>query len=137
MWIYIIAAVVIFILLKELIRLPTVGKYGERYVFITGCDSGFGNQLAKKLDSLGFNVFACCFTERGADELRKVSSARLKTLSLDVTKTESIVKAKEFVEKHLPSDKGKAANKLSFRTLIKRTYLVVAFCLTIIFSLGI
>ncbi|XP_067649596.1 retinol dehydrogenase 7-like [Haliotis asinina] len=105
-WMYVVAVVVLFILLKELIRLPTVGKYGERCVFITGCDTGFGNLLAKRLDSLGFNVFAACFSERGADELRKVSSARLKTLSLDVTKPDSIVKARATVEKQLPSNKG-------------------------------
>ncbi|XP_046569854.1 retinol dehydrogenase 7-like isoform X2 [Haliotis rubra] len=105
-WLYAVAAVVAFLLLKELMRLPTVGKYGERYVFITGCDTGFGNLLAKRLDSLGFNVFAACFSERGADELRKVSSARLKTLSLDVTKPDSIVKARATVEKQLPSNKG-------------------------------
>ncbi|XP_046569859.1 retinol dehydrogenase 7-like [Haliotis rubra] len=105
-WLYAVAAVVAFFLLKELMRLPTVGKYGERYVFITGCDTGFGNLLAKRLDSLGFNVFAACFSERGADELRKVSSARLKTLSLDVTKPDSIVKARATVEKQLPSNKG-------------------------------
>ncbi|XP_046569861.1 retinol dehydrogenase 7-like [Haliotis rubra] len=105
-WLYVVAAVVVFLLLKELMRLPTVGKYGERYVFITGCDTGFGNLLAKRLDSLGFNVFAACFSERGADELRKVSSSRLKTLSLDVTKPDSIVKARATVERQLPSNKG-------------------------------
>ncbi|XP_071108494.1 retinol dehydrogenase 7-like isoform X1 [Haliotis cracherodii] len=106
-WLYAVAAVVVvFFLLKELMRLPTVGKYGERYVFITGCDTGFGNQLAKRLDFLGFNVFAACFSERGADELRKVSSARLKTLSLDVSKPDSIVKARTTVEKQLPPNKG-------------------------------
>ncbi|XP_071108496.1 retinol dehydrogenase 7-like isoform X3 [Haliotis cracherodii] len=106
-WLHAVAAVVVvFFLLKELMRLPTVGKYGERYVFITGCDTGFGNQLAKRLDFLGFNVFAACFSERGADELRKVSSARLKTLSLDVSKPDSIVKARTTVEKQLPPNKG-------------------------------
>ncbi|XP_067648911.1 retinol dehydrogenase 7-like [Haliotis asinina] len=105
-WLYVVVALVVFVLLKELMRLPTVGKYGERYVFITGCDTGFGNLLAKRLDSLGFNVFAACFSERGADELRKVSSPQLKTLSLDVTKPDSIVKARATVEKQLPSNKG-------------------------------
>ncbi|XP_067649598.1 retinol dehydrogenase 7-like [Haliotis asinina] len=105
-WLYGVVAVVVFVLLKELMRLPTVGKYGGRYVFITGCDTGFGNLLAKRLDFLGFNVFAACLSERGADELRKVSSARLKTLSLDVTKPDSIVKARATVEEQLPSNKG-------------------------------
>ena len=31
-----------------------------RGVFITGCDTGFGHDLAIKLDKLGFTVFAGC-----------------------------------------------------------------------------
>ena len=32
---------------------------------ITGCDSGFGNALVKKLDSIGMNVFAGCLDKDG------------------------------------------------------------------------
>ncbi|OTF73574.1 hypothetical protein BLA29_010652, partial [Euroglyphus maynei] len=30
----------------------------NKIVLITGCDTGFGNRLALKLDRLGFHVFA-------------------------------------------------------------------------------
>lgn len=40
----------------------------EKYVFVTGCDSGFGNLLCKKLDRKGFRVLAGCLTEKGADD---------------------------------------------------------------------
>ena len=49
-------------LLDYLIRLPTVGDYNEKYIFITGCDSGFGLHTAKKLDKMGCHVFAGCLT---------------------------------------------------------------------------
>ena len=35
-----------------------------RAVFITGCDTGFGNDLARRLDELGFKVFAGCLIAR-------------------------------------------------------------------------
>ena len=34
-------------------------------LLITGCDSGFGNALVKKLDSIGMNVFAGCLDKDG------------------------------------------------------------------------
>ena len=34
-------------LLDRLVRMPRVGKYSSRYIFITGCDSGFGCATAK------------------------------------------------------------------------------------------
>ncbi|KAL7989776.1 hypothetical protein Chor_012442 [Crotalus horridus] len=47
----------------------------EKYVFITGCDSGFGNQLARQLDARGLRVLAACLTPEGAEQLEKVTSA--------------------------------------------------------------
>lgn len=63
-----------------------------KYIYITGCDTGFGNLLAKHLDQLGFRVIAGCFTEKGEDELRKATSDRLTTLALDVGNVDSINK---------------------------------------------
>jgi len=37
----------------------------KKAVLITACDSGFGYELAKKLDALGLRVFATCFTSEG------------------------------------------------------------------------
>ncbi|XP_029314190.1 dehydrogenase/reductase SDR family member 9 [Cottoperca gobio] len=62
----------------------------EKYVYITGCDSGFGNLLARHLDELGFNVIAACYTEKGEDELKKITSDRLATVHLDVADSESV-----------------------------------------------
>ena len=83
---------------------------------ITGCDSGFGNLIAKQLDKKGCCVYAACFTTRGASDLKAVSSDRLKTIQLDVTSSESIKAAYEEVKRHIPEGEG----KISQRILISR-----------------
>ncbi|XP_061470866.1 17-beta-hydroxysteroid dehydrogenase type 6-like [Rhineura floridana] len=77
----------------------------EKYVFITGCDSGFGNQLARQLDARGLRVLAACLTQKGAEQLEKATSERLQTTILDVTSVESVVAATTWV-KGCVRDKG-------------------------------
>ncbi len=82
-----------------------IGDITDKYVFVTGCDSGFGNLLCKKLDRKGFHVLAGCLTEKGADDLKRVAGPYLKTILLDVTNQESIQKAMEWTKKEV-GDKG-------------------------------
>ncbi|XP_055936463.1 dehydrogenase/reductase SDR family member 9-like [Argiope bruennichi] len=91
-------------LIKKLILKNKVLPHG-RAVFVTGCDSGFGNALAKRLDSKGFHVFATCLfpTGPGATELKASCSNRLHVLYMDVTKDESVEKALEYVKAYLGS----------------------------------
>ncbi|XP_076087440.1 17-beta-hydroxysteroid dehydrogenase type 6-like [Mytilus galloprovincialis] len=84
----------------------TIDNYGSRYVFITGCDSGFGNMLTKRLDGLGFNVFAGCLTQDGEEKLTLDTSEKVKTIRIDVSETESIEDAFNTVKSSLPSDTG-------------------------------
>jgi len=95
-------------------KLVCKGGLSDRYIFVTGCDSGFGQELAKRLDHQQCNVFAGCLTEKGEVELKKTCSTRLQTVRLDVTSPENIRKAFEFVQSKLPPGKGKR-----FRTRIK------------------
>ncbi|KAM4608979.1 retinol dehydrogenase 1 isoform 2-T2 [Polymixia lowei] len=74
-----------------------VYNYNQKHVLITGCDSGFGNLLARQLDGKGFYVIAGCLTEKGASDLASLSSPRLKTILLNVTDGASITRAAEFV----------------------------------------
>lgn len=69
-------------------------------VFITGCDTGFGYDLAKRLDGLGFRVFAGCLNSNGkeAGELARSCSNLLHVVQLDVTKEDQITAAKAYVE---------------------------------------
>ncbi|GBM39471.1 Estradiol 17-beta-dehydrogenase 2 [Araneus ventricosus] len=75
----------------------------KKAVFITGCDSGFGFQLAKRLDSKEYHVFAGCLfpMSGGAAELKSSCSSRFCTVHIDVTQDDSVQNAKEFVEKNL------------------------------------
>ncbi|XP_069614609.1 retinol dehydrogenase 7-like [Ranitomeya imitator] len=77
----------------------------DKYVLITGCDSGFGNLAAKQLDKRGMNVLAACLTQKGAENLKKETSSRLKTVILDVTDSQSVNDAAIWVSS-IVRDKG-------------------------------
>lgn len=74
-----------------------VDNQGQKYVYVTGCDTGFGNLLAKHLDQLGFRVIAGCYTEKGEDELRKSASDKLTTVQLDVSDSASVSKVADHI----------------------------------------
>ncbi|KAG8443866.1 hypothetical protein GDO86_009163 [Hymenochirus boettgeri] len=79
-----------------------------RAVLITGCDSGFGNLLARRLLDMGFHVFAACLFPdgEGAQSLKSHGSpGQLYILRLDVTSDKEMAEVKIFVEEHLP-EKG-------------------------------
>nr|XP_033795812.1 retinol dehydrogenase 5 [Geotrypetes seraphini] len=97
MWCYILAFIVIWALGWFFRDSQTITNLQDKHIFITGCDTGFGNMLAKRLDRKGFRVLAGCLTQKGADDLQKATSPSLKTSLLDVTSTESIKKVVEWV----------------------------------------
>lgn len=101
MWLYLVALVGLWTLLRFFRVRQVVSHLQDKYVFITGCDSGFGTLLARQLDRRGMRVLAACLTEKGAEELRNKTSDRLETVILDVTKTESIVTATQWVKEHV------------------------------------
>ncbi|XP_021365329.1 D-beta-hydroxybutyrate dehydrogenase, mitochondrial-like isoform X1 [Mizuhopecten yessoensis] len=67
-------------------------------VLITGCDTGIGHALARRLDSLGLTVYAGCLQE--TSDLRKHASKRLHVIQLDVTSDVSVSKALDYVSTH-------------------------------------
>jgi retinol dehydrogenase-16 len=91
-------------LLDRILRISNIGYYSDRYILITGCDSGFGHAAAKRLDSMGCHVFAGCLTENGVMELKKTCSDLLIPISLDITKPDSIRKALKVVTNRLDKD---------------------------------
>lgn len=102
---FVIALVVLtFLVVDWLLRKVKVGQLSNRYVFITGCDSGFGRDLAIKLDGMGISVFAGCLTKTGSESLSQSCSSRLKKVIVDVTDSESIRSAYETVTRELPND---------------------------------
>ncbi|CAD5121153.1 DgyrCDS9691 [Dimorphilus gyrociliatus] len=78
-----------------------IKNFKNKHVLITGCDSGFGYMLAKRLDKLGMPVTATCLTEEGCERLESECSARLKAISLDVTNEEDVNDLKECLEYEL------------------------------------
>nr|XP_014341270.1 PREDICTED: 11-cis retinol dehydrogenase-like [Latimeria chalumnae] len=105
MWFYVATLLIIWAVGWFIRDHIAIGNPRNKYVFITGCDTGFGNLLAKRLDKRGFRVLAGCFTQKGADDLQRGTSSMLKTILLDVTKSDSIVKAANWVRSEV-GDKG-------------------------------
>jgi len=73
--------------LKERSRLDM----SNRWVVVTGCDSGIGIGALEKLVAEGANVIACTFTVEG--EERAASAGAKKVLRFDVTDEGAVVKA--------------------------------------------
>ncbi|XP_045645773.1 17-beta-hydroxysteroid dehydrogenase type 6 isoform X2 [Ursus americanus] len=105
MWLYVAVLVGLCYLLRWYREKQVVSHLRDKYVFITGCDSGFGHLLARQLDLRGLRVLAACLTEKGAQQLRAQTSDRLETVILDITKTESISAATQWVKERV-EDRG-------------------------------
>ncbi|XP_039944402.1 retinol dehydrogenase 16-like [Hirundo rustica] len=106
MWLYVAAALLGLFLLRRWHReRQTVPRLSEKHVLITGCDSGFGNLLARQLDARGLRVLAACLTEAGAAQLRAATSNRLQTVLLDVTSSKSIADVTAWVRERV-GDRG-------------------------------
>lgn len=70
-------------------------------MLVTGCDSGFGNLAARRLDDYGFKVFAgCLFPDApAADSLKNSSKSRkLQVVKLDVTKRHEVEAVVELIK---------------------------------------
>ncbi|XP_038066041.1 D-beta-hydroxybutyrate dehydrogenase, mitochondrial-like [Patiria miniata] len=74
-----------------------------RAVLVTGCDTGIGNTLARRLDDLGFRVFAGCLFAEGPGALGLTSecSGRLEVIQLDVTSDHEVSQAVKSVRESL------------------------------------
>ncbi|XP_077694422.1 17-beta-hydroxysteroid dehydrogenase type 6 isoform X2 [Eretmochelys imbricata] len=105
MWLYLAALLGLYFLHRWYREQQAVQNLREKYVLITGCDSGFGHLLAKHLDMRGLRVLAACLTQQGAEQLKKATSERLQTVILDVTRTDSIAAATAWVKEQV-GDKG-------------------------------
>ncbi|XP_036110900.1 dehydrogenase/reductase SDR family member 9 [Molossus molossus] len=82
-----------------------IANVTDKYVFITGCDTGFGNLAARTFDKKGFRVIAACLTESASKALRAETSERLHTVLMDVTDPDNVKKTAEWVKSHV-GEKG-------------------------------
>ena len=68
---------------------PNINPNGK-YVLISGCDTGFGHELAIDLDQQGFNVLAGVFVLNNVTVLKNKLSSKATVFHLDITKQEDI-----------------------------------------------
>ncbi|XP_073432971.1 retinol dehydrogenase 7-like [Dendrobates tinctorius] len=97
MWLLLLVVFVLIFLYRWHRQSLILENLSDKYVFITGCDTGFGNLLAKQLDKRGMKVLAACLTNEGAENLKKETSSRLQAIILDVTDSKSVSAAAEKV----------------------------------------
>uniref|UniRef100_A0A8C5MCT1 Uncharacterized protein n=1 Tax=Leptobrachium leishanense TaxID=445787 RepID=A0A8C5MCT1_9ANUR len=106
MWLPLLVIVLALLLLYRWHRQSQILQtLSDKYVLITGCDTGFGNLLARQLDRRGMWVLAACLTEKGAVDLKKRTSSRLQTVILDVADSQSVSSAAKWIA-HIVEDKG-------------------------------
>lgn len=107
---FVIASVLVLLatlyMFCELFWGKKVKNFQDKYVLITGCDSGFGKMAALRLDRLGFRVIATCLTSQGIKKLQDEGSARMATYIMDVTNSSQIKEVFCEVQALLPNDKG-------------------------------
>ena len=96
----------LWFVIKRVYKDRVLQNFQDKYVLLTGCDSGFGRETALRLDRLGFNVFATCLTSKGREDLTAVCSRRLQAIHLDVTDSQQIKGAYKFVAQALPANTG-------------------------------
>ena len=101
MSLYLVVLIVLYCLLRWDQERQVVSHFQDKFVFITGCDSGLGNRLARQLDLRGLRVLAACLTEQGAEQLRNQTSDSLQTVILDITKTENVTATTNWVKERV------------------------------------
>ena len=70
---------------------PQLEDARGRAVLITGCDSGFGHELALNLYELGWTVYAGCLREESVRTLlEKADGAGMRAVQMDVTKEQDV-----------------------------------------------
>ncbi|MDZ8117101.1 SDR family NAD(P)-dependent oxidoreductase [Pontiella agarivorans] len=87
---------------------PTVGN---RSVLVTGCSSGIGLATAEMLRSRGWKVFS---TARKADDIDALKLAGFEAVKLDLSSSESIQTAVEWVQVKNGGELGALVNNAGF-----------------------
>jgi NAD(P)-dependent dehydrogenase (short-subunit alcohol dehydrogenase family) len=70
----------------------------SRSILITGASTGIGRACALYLDKMGFKVYAGVRKQSDADNLKQDASGNLKTVILDVTNTQAISNAADYIK---------------------------------------
>ena len=84
-------------LYEYLFPTPNINNLRDKYVLISGCDSGFGHGLAIELDQKGFHVLAGVYNPNSKDSLTKILSSQATVFQLDITRQEDIDAAYQMI----------------------------------------
>ncbi|KAI6186332.1 Short-chain dehydrogenase/reductase family 9C member 7 [Aphelenchoides besseyi] len=105
-WITIsIVGISVYWILRKLAANLKVFGLHHKAVFLTSCDGGYGREIALRCVSSGIPVYAGCVrTEscRSLEEAARYAKGRLVAVQFDITSTESVESAVEFVRNDLP-----------------------------------
>ena len=71
----------------------------DKIVLITGCDSGFGRDLAHSASDIGFDVVAVCLTKEGAKALTDVAATVVADLATPAGITAAIEAVRQTAER--------------------------------------
>ncbi|CAJ0922094.1 unnamed protein product [Ranitomeya imitator] len=105
MWLLVLVLLGLLFVIRWYRQSQILENLSDKYVFITGCDTGFGNLLAKQLDKRGMKVLASCLTEKGAEKLKKETSSRLQTTILDISDSKNVSSVADWVSR-IVGDRG-------------------------------
>jgi NADP-dependent 3-hydroxy acid dehydrogenase YdfG len=79
-----------------------------RYVYITGCDSGFGRIAVDLLDKENIGVFAGVFLESSVEKIKQdFPSGRVVPVPLNVRSEASVLEAARTIGEHLKRENAK------------------------------
>ncbi|KAF9996133.1 Retinol dehydrogenase 5 [Entomortierella chlamydospora] len=72
-------------------------------VVITGCDTGFGAEIADEMcQREGFTIYPTCLTDEGFEKYKAMKSSRIRPVKLDVTNQEDVNRFRALVEAECP-----------------------------------
>jgi NAD(P)-dependent dehydrogenase (short-subunit alcohol dehydrogenase family) len=92
-------------------------RRATKLVVISGCDTGFGRELAILLSTkCGYVVLAGCLNKDSQSSLQKICGDNLYTATLDVTKDESVEAFMKTMTDILDSKSG--SNKITLHALV-------------------
>lgn len=102
----------VYFITIRLLEKITISGLRDKPVLISGCDSGFGHDLALKCVGEGMPVFAGCLTDEGikgiSEEAARFRNGAdlLHAFQLNIRDPESVKKAREYVDQHIGNYKG-------------------------------
>jgi len=100
LWAIVLLVFLAWLAYRFLDRAPFVDP-ANKFVLISGCDTGFGRDLSLALLKSGYKVISGCLTDQGRRSLEEeAGSPNLSTIRLDVTNSTHIEEAVDFVSQH-------------------------------------